>query len=216
MGMLTTAVVGFDYLEVLDDTKIATGSEQQDLSFCFIIVKRSMNDLSSSLSTAELETVAIQTRMHTALKRTWISVLPPICKGCCVALERLGISPRRMRLFHSRGTRDLFRRLNPAIKEAKNFVHDLRRDSLWYVAFECRLCVNCSFCCCSRDMVLFREAYHQRWSTLWWQMLPEFYDRRKRTWACFWSTIALGRLWVDKFSLLLGCSLCKERWNSWS
>lgn len=61
MRMLTTAIVGFAYLEILGETKISIGWKGQGTKFCsegkVPRIKRSMNNVPCSISTTELRTM---------------------------------------------------------------------------------------------------------------------------------------------------------------
>lgn len=45
------------------------------------------------------------------------------------------------------------------IEEAWDCVHDLRRDSISYVALVFWLCADCDFCCCSLEREFVMRAY---------------------------------------------------------
>lgn len=98
MGVLTTVVVGFDDLECLSETEIATGWKCQGITFRsegkISRIKRSMNEVPNNMSTAKLEAMPNQSQTHRAPKQICRNFLPSNYKVCCVTVRRLGI-------FHS-------------------------------------------------------------------------------------------------------------------
>lgn len=98
-------------------SSLATGWECQVMPICsdekMPWVKWLMEEVPSILSSAKLGTMPNQTQTHSPLKRTRKSILPSMCKGCCVAVRRLGNLSRWMRWFHSGRDSDLFTSLSP-------------------------------------------------------------------------------------------------------
>lgn len=79
----------------------------------FIQLKRLMNKVPSSMSTAMSGTVVSQTYTYRTPEKILKSILQSIWKGCCVAVRKLSIFPRRMQWFDLGRIRNLLTRLRP-------------------------------------------------------------------------------------------------------
>lgn len=178
MGVLTAAVVAFDDLKILGKTLIGTGWKFQPAIFR---LERKMPLIKRSMNYREVRQQLSWWRYRTRLRRILcqegygkVSFRP--CVSVCVCLfigwayfcaGRDGSFWRDQRIV------DMIES-GAGIKEALDYVLDLWKDFVRYVAFVSRLCANCRSSCCSHNWESFMKADRRRRSSSWWRWLRWF------------------------------------------
>lgn len=122
--LLTAAIVGFDDWGCLGEIEMDTGLESQGGKISpvgiFPRIERLMNPVPKNMTTAKLGTMADQAWTHSASKRIWRSILPSMCKGCCLNVGRFGSFWHWIGWFPFGGSRDLLTRLSPDLASRRD------------------------------------------------------------------------------------------------
>lgn len=116
---LTYAEVRLDCLKTLSEIEITIRWEYQDTTFIsegnmprLICL---MKNVSSSMPTAKFGTIPNQTKTPSAPKRTWRSILPPMCTVYWLAVRTMHIFQRWMQWFYLEQSSFLLARLSLAL-----------------------------------------------------------------------------------------------------